>query len=71
MGRHLAYVDVAAAAILFALFYLLSIWQTARVSCLLVPIGILAGFSFAAKYTAAIGIPYALGIVMWTQWRAR
>jgi len=65
-----AYVDVAAAAILFALFYLLSIWQTARVSSLLVPIGILAGFSFAAKYTAAVGIPYAIGIVIWTQWRA-
>jgi hypothetical protein len=65
-----AYVDVAAAAILFALFCLLSIWQTARVSSLLIPIGILAGFSFAAKYTAAIGIPYALGIVIWTQWRA-
>jgi hypothetical protein len=65
-----AYVDVAAAAILFALFHLLSIWQTDRVPCLLLPIGILAGFSFAAKYTAAVGIPYALGMVMWTQWRA-
>jgi hypothetical protein len=65
-----AYVDVAAASILFALFYLLSIWQAGRLSRLLVPIGILAGFSFAAKYTAAIGIPYALGIVIWTQWRA-
>ena len=65
-----AYVDVAAAAILFALFYLLSIWEKEMGSCLLIPIGILAGFSFAAKYTAAIGIPYALGIVMWTQRRA-
>uniref|UniRef100_Q01T36 4-amino-4-deoxy-L-arabinose transferase and related glycosyltransferases of PMT family-like protein n=1 Tax=Solibacter usitatus (strain Ellin6076) TaxID=234267 RepID=Q01T36_SOLUE len=66
-----AYVDVAAAAILFALFYLLGIWQTGAASRLLVPIGILAGFSFAAKYTAAIGIPYALGIVIWTRWRTR
>jgi hypothetical protein len=66
-----AYVDVAAAAILFALFYLLSIWEIARLPRLLVPIGILAGFSFAAKYTAAIGIPYALGLVVWTQRRAR
>ena len=38
-----AYVDVAAAAVLFALFYLLSIWQAGRMSGLLVPIGILAG----------------------------
>jgi hypothetical protein len=65
-----AYVDVAAAAILFALFYLLSIWETGSNRYLLVPIGILAGFAFAAKYTAAIAIPYALGMVVWTQRRA-
>ena len=65
-----AYVDVAAAATLFALYYLLSIWEIGKWSRLLVPIGILAGFSFAAKYTAAIGIPYALGALVWTQWRA-
>ena len=65
-----AYVDVAATAILFALFYLLSIWETGRSSDLLVPIGILAGFSFAAKYTAAIGIPYAIAIVVLAQRRA-
>jgi hypothetical protein len=65
-----AYVDVAAAAILFALFYLLGIWDSGRRSRLLIPIGILAGFSFAVKYSAAIGILYALGIVTWTLWRA-
>jgi hypothetical protein len=64
-----AYVDVAAATILFALFYLLQIWQAERSTCLLTPIGILAGFSFSAKYSAAIGIPYALGLVAWRQWR--
>jgi hypothetical protein len=64
-----AYVDVAAATILFALFYLLQIWQAERRTCLLTPIGILAGFSFSAKYSAAIGIPYALGLVAWRQWR--
>src|SRR6516225_9454050 len=64
-----AYVDVAAATILFALFYLLQIWQAERRTCLLTPIGILAGFSFSAKYSAAIGIPYALGVVAWRQWR--
>ena len=58
-----AYVDVAASTILFALFYLLEIWQAGRRTCLLAPIGILAGFSFSAKYSAAIGIPYALGLV--------
>jgi hypothetical protein len=64
-----AYVDVAAATILFALFYFLQIWQAERRTCLLTPVGILAGFSFSAKYSAAIGIPYALGLVAWRQWR--
>ncbi len=44
-----AYVDVALAAVVFALFYLLQIWDASRDSKLLVPIGILAGFSFATK----------------------
>src|SRR6185437_6400858 len=65
-----AYIDVAVAAILFALFYLLQVWDTERDSRLLIPIGILAGFSYAAKYTAAIAIPYALGFVIWKLWRA-
>ncbi len=38
---------------------------------LLVPIGILTGFSFATKYTAFLAIPYALGFVAWKLWRAR
>jgi len=66
-----AYVDVAAAAILFALFYLLQIWDAGRTSSLLIPIGILAGFSYAAKYSAAIAVPYALGSVIWKLRRAR
>jgi 4-amino-4-deoxy-L-arabinose transferase-like glycosyltransferase len=66
-----AYVDVAAGTILFALFYVLRIWDAAGNSRLLIPAGILAGFSFAAKYSAAIGIPYALAVVAWTLWRAR
>lgn len=64
-----AYVDVAATTILFALFYLLQIWDAGNKPDLFVPIGILAGFSFSAKYTAAIGIPYAIGFVAWRQWR--
>lgn len=66
-----AYNDVAAAAILFALFYLLQIWDRERDPCFLVPIGILAGASYAVKYTAAIAIPYAAGFVAWKLWRGR
>jgi 4-amino-4-deoxy-L-arabinose transferase-like glycosyltransferase len=64
-----AYVDVAAATILFALFYVLELWRAGRRTCLLAIIGILAGFCFSAKYSAAIGIPYALGVMAWSEWR--
>jgi hypothetical protein len=66
-----AYNDIAATAILFALFYLLQSWNEEKLSHLLIPIGILAGASYAAKYTAAIAVPYALGFVAWKLWRSR
>ena len=66
-----AYVDVAAAAVLFAVFYLLQVWDARRDPNLLILIGILAGFSYAVKYTAAIAVPYALGFVSWKLWRGR
>ncbi len=66
----IAYTDVAVAAIVFGLFYLLQIWDEDRNPNLLAPIGILAGFSVAAKYTAFVAVPYALGFVAWKLWRA-
>ena len=66
-----AYVDVAAATVLFALFYLLQVWEVTTAPSLLIPIGILAGFSFAVKYTAGIGVPYAIGFVSWRLWRSQ
>jgi len=66
-----AYLDVAVAAILFGLFYLLQIWNAERRPALLVPIGILAGFGYAVKYTAFLAVPYALGFVGFKLWRAR
>lgn len=66
-----AYVDVAAATVMFALFYLLQVWDSSRDHNLLIPIGILAGFSYAVKYTGAIVVPYALGFVVWKLWRGR
>ncbi|HZT33042.1 MAG TPA: hypothetical protein VFA33_24350 [Bryobacteraceae bacterium] len=66
-----AYVDAAVAAILFALFYILSVWEAEGDSRLLILIGVLCGFSYAAKYTAAIAIPYALGVMAWKLWRTR
>jgi hypothetical protein len=58
-----AYNDVAVAAIAFTLFHLLQIWDDARSPRLLVAIGLVAGFGYAAKYTACLGVVYALGFV--------
>jgi hypothetical protein len=66
-----AYIDVAVAAVLFGLFYLLQIWDQYRKPALLVLIGLLAGFGYAAKYTAFLAVPYALGFVAWKLLRAR
>jgi hypothetical protein len=60
-----AYIDVAVAAIAFTLFYLLQIWDESRSPRLLVAIGLVAGFGYAAKYTACLGVVYALGFVAW------
>jgi hypothetical protein len=60
-----AYNDVAVAAIAFTLFYLLQIWEDVRSPRLLVAIGLVAGFGYAAKYTACLGVVYALGFVAW------
>ncbi len=66
-----AYNDVALAAIVFAVFYLVQIWDQERSSALYVPIGLLAGFCYAVKYTAFLAVPYALGFVGWKLIRAR
>ena len=60
-----AYNDVAVAAIAFTLFHLLQIWDDVRSPRLLAAIGLVAGFGCAAKYTACLGVVYALGFVAW------
>ena len=66
-----AYNDVATACIAFGVFYLLQIWDVERTAALAIPIGLLAGFAYAAKFTLAVAIPYALGFVVWRSWRSR
>ena len=58
-----AYNAVAVALVLFAVFYLLELWTESREPGLLVGIGLLAGFAFAIKYTAFLGLPFALAVV--------
>ncbi len=62
-----AYVDVALACQVFCLFVLVERWQETRERSLLAAIGLLAGFSYAVKYTAAVIIPYAFARVR--RWR--
>ncbi len=58
-----AYNDVALAAAAFALFALIERWDAERDPRLLPAIGLVAGFAFSVKYTAALGIVWALTFV--------
>lgn len=60
-----AYNDVGLAAAGFAVFYLLEIWRENKQPALLVPIGLVAGFCFAIKYTGFVAAIYAVCIVAW------
>lgn len=70
IAASIAYIDAATAAVVFAVFYWLEIWDRERevqaeAWRLLIPVGLLAGYAYAAKYTAfTIGV-YALGFVAW------
>ena len=66
-----SYIDVAVAAIVFALFYVLQTWADRPSTRLLVAAGLLAGFAFAAKYTAWTAVPYCLAFVVWKSRRPR
>ncbi len=61
-----AYNDVALATAAFATFYLVEIWrEDNRPPALLVPIGLLAGFCFAIKYTGFVTAVYVFCVVAW------
>src|SRR5207249_1754063 len=60
-----AYIDVAVACVVFAVFYLLEIWKRGQSNKILVGVGLLAGFCYAAKYTAGMAVPYALATIIY------
>jgi hypothetical protein len=60
-----AYNDVAAAAIVFSVFYWLEIWDDVKNDLLLIPVGLLTGYAYAVKYTAFAILFFALGFVAW------
>jgi len=67
-----AYNDVAVAAVAFAVFYWLEIWDEGRNDLLLIPVGLLAGYAYAVKYTAFVMLAFALAFVAWRgrRWKA-
>jgi len=67
----IAYLDVAVATVVFAVFYALQIWWSEQDSGLLIPLGLLAGFGYSIKYTAFLAVPYALALLVVRLWRLR
>lgn len=67
----IAYNDCGVAAIAFSVFYFLEIWDESREPRLLIPVGLLAGYCYAAKYTAVAMTIYAFLFVAWKSRRAR
>ena len=67
-----AYNDVALAAVVFAAFYWLQIWDDLRQDLLLIPIGLLCGFAYAVKYTGFVMLPFAMVFVAYRsrRWKA-
>ena len=59
-----AYNDVALAVVAFAMYYLLEIWRGEDQNGLLIPIGLLAGFCFAIKYTGFIAVFYSATVIL-------
>ena len=62
-----AYVDVALACAVFAVYLLLEIWREEPSNGLLVLIGVCAGFAYATKYTGGLAIVYAIGAVLYAR----
>jgi hypothetical protein len=67
----IAYNDCGVAAIAFSVFYFLEIWDETREPRLLIPVGLLAGYCYAAKYTAFVMTIYAVGFVAWRSRKMR
>lgn len=64
-----AYIDVATAAIGFALFSTLQLWRENRSIGLMALAGLLAGFGFAAKYTQVVAVAYGVALIVYWTWR--
>src|ERR1035437_1307360 len=62
-----AYNDLAVAKMIYAVFYLLQVWDEYGSSNLLILIGFLSGSAYGAKYTAFLTLPFALAWVWFSR----
>jgi hypothetical protein len=62
-----AYNDLAVVTLIFAVFYLLQVWDDYNSSKLLILIGLLAGSAYGVKYTAFLTLPFAIGWVWFSR----
>src|ERR1039457_6637404 len=58
-----AYNDLAVVTLIFAVFYLLQVWDESKSSNLLIVIGLLSGAAYGAKYPAFLTLPFAFAWV--------
>ena len=65
-----AYNDLTVATLIFAVFYLLQVWDEYQSPNLLILIGLLSGFSYGVKYTAFLTLPFAIGWVCYSRFRS-
>jgi hypothetical protein len=63
-----AYNDLAVVTVIYAVFYLLQVWDEEQNDTMLILIGLLSGFAYAIKYTAVLTLPFAFA---WLVWRRR
>lgn len=66
-----AYNDLAVATLIFAVFYLLQVWDEFKAINILLISGLLCGAAFAVKYTAFVAFPFALVFAGWRGARLR
>jgi hypothetical protein len=62
-----AYNDLAVVTLIYAVFYLLQVWDESKLPNLLIVIGLLSGMAYAAKYTAFLTLPFAFGWVCFSR----
>jgi 4-amino-4-deoxy-L-arabinose transferase-like glycosyltransferase len=62
-----AYNDLAVATLVYAVFYLLQVWDEFQTPNLLILIGLLSGAAYGVKYTAFLTLPFSLAWIWFSR----